>query len=198
MMRLDRICGQLTEAFRAGNQARKKESAADTIDAVQVTREKMLELFMEQTNLKPGIDPISDEYLVNRGLVMENDEKFTVIPPETHFCYSVIIDSCPNFRWLADDLTFDCDLMLKNLPLKAFPERVHITGYLNIVDCPGIDELPKSLFIKPASSIWIINSPGLLDWVKRQDIRYEFIRSNDYRIYGSEWLKYSGFYDRIG
>lgn len=197
-MRLDRICGQLTEAFRAGNQARKKESAADTVDTMQVSREKMLELFMEQTNIKPDIDPRSDEYLVNRGLIMKNDEKFTVIPPETHFCYTVVIDSCPNFRWLANDLTFDCDLLIKNLPLKAFPERMHVTGNLNIVDCPGIDELPKSLFIKPTSSIWIINSHGLLDWVKRQDIRYELVRSNDYRIYGSEWLKYSGFYDSIG
>ena len=197
-MRLDRIYGQLSEAFRAGNQARKKESAADTVDAVQVSREKMLELFMKQTYLKPDIDSISGEYLVNRGLAVKNNKEFTVIPPETHFCYSVIIDSCPNFKWLADDLTFDCDLLIRNLPLKAFPERMHITGNLNIVNCYGIDELPKSLFIKPTSSIWIIGSYSLLDWVKRQDIRYEFINSNDYRIYGSEWLKYSGFYDRIG
>lgn len=198
MIRLDRIYGQLSEAFRAGNQARKKESAADTVDAVQVSREKMLELFMKQTYLKPDIDSISGEYLVNRGLAVKNNKEFTVIPPETHFCYSVIIDSCPNFKWLADDLTFDCDLLIRNLPLKAFPERMHITGNLNIVNCYGIDELPKSLFIKPTSSIWIIGSYSLLDWVKRQDIRYEFINSNDYRIYGSEWLKYSGFYDRIG
>lgn len=197
-MRLDRIYGQLSEAFRAGNQARKKESAADTVDTMQVSREKMLELFMKQTYLKPDIDSISGEYLVNRGLAVKNNKEFTVIPPETHFCYSVIIDSCPNFKWLADDLTFDCDLLIRNLPLKAFPERMHITGNLNIVNCYGIDELPKSLFIKPTSSIWIIGSYNLLDWVKRQDIRYEFINSNDYRIYGSEWLKYSGFYDRIG
>lgn len=199
-MRLDRIYGQLSEAFKAGNQARKRESAVGTMDTLQISgREKMLELFTEQTNIKPDIDPRSGEYLVDRGLVMENNEKFTVIPPETHFYYTVVIDSCPNFKWLANDLTFNCDLMIKNLPLKAFPERIHVTGNLNIVDCPGIDELPKSLFIKPVSSIWIINSHGLLDWVKRQDIRYEVIRPNDdYRIYGSEWLRYSGFYDRIG
>jgi hypothetical protein len=75
---------------------------------------------------------------------------------------------------------------------------MHIIGNLNIVECHGIDELPKSLFIKPTSSIWIINSYCLLDWVKKQGINYQLINQGDYRIYGSEWLKYSGFYDRIG
>lgn len=36
MIRLDRISGQLTEAFRAGNQARKKESAQDAVDGIQI------------------------------------------------------------------------------------------------------------------------------------------------------------------
>lgn len=36
MIRLDRISGQLTEAFRAGNQARKKEAAQDAVDGIQI------------------------------------------------------------------------------------------------------------------------------------------------------------------
>ena len=36
MMRLDRIYGQLTEAFRAGNRARKKESAQDAVEDIRI------------------------------------------------------------------------------------------------------------------------------------------------------------------
>jgi len=36
MIRLDRIYGQLTEAFRAGNRARKKESAQDAVEDIRI------------------------------------------------------------------------------------------------------------------------------------------------------------------
>jgi len=112
----------MNEAFRAGNRARKKESAADTVESVD-NIQAQIDLFKKQTGIELEIRDGRPYY--NGYLHLENYTELTDLPA---------------------DLKVNGDLCLNNCTgLTGLPADLEVNGYLNLIDCTGLTSLPAGL-----------------------------------------------------
>lgn len=168
----------LMEAFKAGNRARKKESAADTVQSTGRTREEWIKYLEE--NIEGATFKIKKEWFEGKEVDM--------IVYDGPGIMNTGIEYLPPFFEVGS-------LTLSNCPnLKCLPDHLFVEGELYIDDCPLITELPKDMFI--AGYKIYTNSEALTDFF--QSIGIDMVDDWDGYEYDAEdfrkWQMKNGYY----
>lgn len=143
-MKLSQIASNITEAFKAGNKARKKESVADTVESTSdIYIQK--KLFEKETGIKLEL---KNNRLYSKGLYFFNSEevklpdyltvkgnltlefwKLTSLPKELYVMETLYLRECNNLTYLPADLEVGKDICFIPSSLKPFFKRLGIKIY---------------------------------------------------------------------
>ena len=156
--RIDFDSKKVSEAFRAGNRARKKESAADTAEGVDIM-EAEIRRFEKETGLKLEVRDGRPYY---KGyLSIECSTMPVFLPQNLEVSNSLSLEYSTGLESLPAGLTVHGSLFLSGCRnLKSLPPRLFIDDNLFLTDCVKLTSLPADLSFKNPGNISHI--PGSL------------------------------------
>jgi len=159
--------GYLTEAFRAGNKARKKEAMQDTVESIDNNKiQAQIDRFREQTGKELEIRDGHPYY--DGDLWLGGYTRLTSLPAGLEVNGNLDIGSCP-------DLT-------------SLPAGLKVRGGLRLDDS-GLSSLPSDLVVK---GNWIVHKGMLTPFFKKLGIPVE--KDGDTKVsYWREWQKANGY-----
>ena len=136
---------EMDEAFRAGNRARKKETAADTVQKVEGPLEKQIRRFEEETGQK--LDIVDGRPFTVGPLNLNGIDTLTRLPDGLHVDYYCCISNCSNIEAIPRGLSTRTGALnadhCKNL--RYVPADIHINNTIYFDHCPNLESLPEGL-----------------------------------------------------
>jgi hypothetical protein len=140
--------GYLTEAFKAGNKARKKESVQDTVESVDDIQEQ-IDLCKEQTGIELEIKEGRPYF--DRNLNLIECTELTSLPVGLKVGGGLYLDDCTGLTSLPVGLEVGGDLRLEGCTgLSSLPDELKVGGSLYLRGCTGLTGLPSDLIVQGA------------------------------------------------
>ena len=157
----------LDEAFRAGNQARKKEAVQDAVESVDDIRVQ-IELFRKQTgkelkimddrpyfdgNLNldgcTGLTSLPASLKVRGDFDLSGCTGLTSLPAGLEVKEGLYLGDCTGLTSLPDGFKVGGDLNLDGCTgLTSLPAGLEVNGYLRLRGCTGLTSLPAGLTVE--------------------------------------------------
>ena len=153
---------EVSEAFKAGNRARKKESVQDAVESVG------------------GIQAQIDRFEKQTGIELE------IRDGRPYFDGDLNLNDCTGLTSLPDDLEIDGNLNLASCTgLTSLPNGLKIGGALRLTGCTGLTSLPFDLVFN-SPNYYIIHSSILIPFFRKLGIPVD----NDGDTKTKDWIEW--------
>ena len=151
------LIGKTDEAFKAGNRARKKETAQNTVESVD-SIQAQIELFKEQTDKELEIRDGRPYF--GRSLCLDDCTGLTGLPAGLKVNGYLSLERCTGLTSLPDGLEVGGGLWLQGCTgLTSLPDNLKVEETLNLAGCTGLTSLPNGLKVR--KSLYLIDCAGL-------------------------------------